>query len=981
MSIEILLFIIILLLFLFFIVFISRKIILRILKNSKRKFDSESNYPSILAINVLFSGFSLILSSKSPSIINTIINAINGFIGTNIPRFRLEVDTSIIFLYSIFTFGVLYIIYTTYKNKYVKNKIDSQENKLNENTLNITDIIENISSENPDLVYRVKELFELKYKKYDLSLKEKKDENENKILYGSYQDDLNICYKIIYCDDSINSNISIEKQKATYDFLKNNIYNNLVDTTHNSSANYYYILKNGYFDNPASTSDDSNIKNYLSCMTEDEMYNSAINFNKYLSGLIYDYENSKLFSSITNDEEKKTLSQTFIEPNFYIGENKDTIYSDLKGFLDKWVLNTCENRQFLLSGDYGMGKTSFLKYYSSMLAKDILNNKSIKRFPVFIPLTNTSPMHGGILKSICTFIAKNLGVDYDLFKIIVEKGKILFILDAFDEMGFIGSYEQRFKQFSEIWQLATKNNKVIISGRPSYFPNESELKHAMQIPKLGFESIQCRPYAEKIVLSNLNEDQIYQYIEKYYPLEARKYTDWILGNNSLLDLCKRPSMMHIIREMLEKLYLDSSHTLLTASEMIHRYIEYWVNRQENKHIKSALDGRVSEKSKFIFSFFKHLSEIMHKNDKYFYNIDEIKKLIEKEISHFNFNFGKSKDLYEGLIQEILTGYFIEREDDSFKFVHKPFFDYFLSEQIIEYIQTNQSKNELLINYWRPEVTDFIFDSIPTKYKNHPKYPSLLYWTNQSKIMLSIKLFYFKIIAKYFVYITHLFNILFLSSMFFTIYSKEVLNSLSFYQLIIIILFPLLLFFIYSVKKINPFTFKTIQIAITKNEICSKYYFNLLFSSPYEIRDVIFKNLKIKFIKDFKTITNTKFINIEFIDCNISDTIYYTNCHFDNVIFKNSFFRKIIFDNCDLYNVNFNNITTRSIYYNFFSISVVTQTLITFRPKIHFKNMKDTQVNTSSITSIKKLITDNIYSFQNKSIIVDDEWLKGKIIEK
>ncbi|MCP4107377.1 MAG: NACHT domain-containing protein [Desulfobacteraceae bacterium] len=577
---------------------------------------------------------------------------------------------------------------------------------------------EPLPPENPHLHDRIKELFEIKLKKYDLKLKQ--SANKENVLYGYYEDDFDRIIWMIYCDDRKDIIVSEAEQIEVYSYFQNEVKPAISKDTEKGIRDYpYYILTSGTFESKA------DLKRFT-VQTEDEFLNSIIDFKKYLRDhLLSNYNNSKIFSSIKKEEDKKTLADTFIAPSFYIGDEKSETCEDLKGYIDKWLTNTSEQKHLILLGDYGMGKTSFFKYYSATLAKEILNGKPFKRFPVFISLTNTSPRHGGINQTIKAFVAEHLGVEYALFEKLVQKGKILFLLDAFDEMGYIGTHEQRFKQFNEIWQLAVSNNKIMLSGRPSYFPTEFELKSILNIPKKGHETTQVRPYSEKLVLNPLDDTRIKEYIGKYYTdNEVKIYLDWIKNNDSIHELCRRPSMMHIIREIIPELYKQNENKLINASDVFEQYINFWFDRQEEKGVPSVFEKYSPEKKSLILSFYKelasdfHLSRILKAKSETI--IEKLHSIIDaKGIKGFD-----KKEFIEGFEAEILTGYFIEIEDDEYKFVHKSFYEYFLANKIIELIKKSELNHDLISDDWLPEVVDFIYDAIPEEYKSHDKIPAL-----------------------------------------------------------------------------------------------------------------------------------------------------------------------------------------------------------------------------------------------------------------
>ena len=378
-----------------------------------------------------------------------------------------------------------------------------------------------------------------------------------------------------------------------------------------------------------------------------------------------------------------------------------------------------------------MGKTSFLKYYTKTLSEKILNGNQNIRYPVFISLTNTSPMsNDGIETKIESFVANELGVNYALFQKLVHLGKIVFILDGFDEMGFIGTETTRFEQFNAIWKLATNNNKILISGRPSYLPTDFERNNVLNIIDKGLQDSQVTPFTEVITFDNFDKKKIFQTVNLYFSKkEAFKYINYIKTNKSIYDLCKRPSMLHMTMYILPNIYDDkSSHEeVVTSSIIMTKYIEYWISRQDSKQIFSIFKHQDNKKKFFIIDFFTDLSIYMFENKTLSIDKRKLDIFVQDKIIKENLSIENNKHELDGFINEICTGYFIEvdiENEDSFKFVHKSIFEFFASRKVIQLIKEKNFSHEIFSQDWGIEISDFVQDSITNVDKNN-NYPTLV----------------------------------------------------------------------------------------------------------------------------------------------------------------------------------------------------------------------------------------------------------------
>ncbi len=712
------------------------------IKSHKGRYDLDKNYILVIAVGVLLAAFILINPSTSKFLANIALHVVNTLFDTRYEVIQSKPSGWDFTLFLVFSLSVVAIFWLAVRDRRWRLQEKEREGEeLGETERKRVIYPDPLPPESPHLQERIKELFELKYKKRDLTLKQPAD-NE-KVLYGSYADDFNAFLEVVYCDDRKGVMVSASEQQGIYDYLQESIVSELRArrSKDNLIVRCHYILTEGSFEPcPELT--------LLKCQTEDEFLKNLINFSKYLKDrLLYDYRNNKIFSAIAKQEEKKTLAETFIAPSFFVGDNNALPREDLKSYMDGWINNTSDNKHLVLLGDYGMGKTSFVKYYAAALAEEILDGKPFKRFPVFISLTNTSPRHGGISKSVEAFVARHLGVDYALFEKLVHKGKILFIFDAFDEMGYIGTHEQRFKQFNEIWQLAFKNNKMLLVGRPSYFPTEFELKQILNVPKQGHEPIQVHPYSEKLTLNELDDERIRAYIAKYYPERTSQYMEWVVSNKSIHDLCKRPSMTHIIREMLPKLFDERDQKTLNAAETMERYINYWFDRQEVKGVPSAFEQYSPRKKTLILDFFKDLAADFYLNHTLKADNEAVLQQLRQKIEAENIEELQKKEFLEGFENEILSGYFIEIEDDEYKFAHKSFYEYFVALKIFDLLNAKDLKHKLLFEEWTHEVVDFVYDSIPENFREHKKIPALFLMSINNKLVWHVYMYEFDAIIK------------------------------------------------------------------------------------------------------------------------------------------------------------------------------------------------------------------------------------------
>lgn len=929
--------------------------IIKIYFNYKQKVQNNNHYPVALAITLLaipfFAGF---FSLDIYSII-----LLNKFLNSNLP---LPSNNSKIIFYALYVLAVIVIIYIYYKFQKNSKEFKKEKSAHFEISYPSNEIILS-----PFFHERIKELFELKYEKNDLKLFY--DEKEQ-ILVGDYSDAIHNYRYIIYCNNQINS-VSKDSQNEVFTKLEN-IHNQKTSSDpHKYEPKYFYFIQKGTFEN--------NENDELKCYDEDSFLNIIIDFSTYLR------KNIKLFEEELSDIGGVSVKESFILPKFNKGQ------SNLENYLDNW-LNEKSYKHISLLADYGMGKTTFLKYYTHYLSKKILAGENVSRYPVFISLTNTSPMsNDGIQTKIESFVSKELGVNYALFEKLVHLGKIVFILDGFDEMGFIGTEKTRFEQFNSIWQLATKDNKILISGRKSYLPTEFERNNVLNIVDKDLEISQQNPFTEVIELDYFQEKEIFKTLKIYFKDMniVKQYLEYIKNNQSVFDLCKRPSMLHMTMSILPSLYEEGSQKNISATALMNKYIEFWISRQESKNIKGYFNKNDNRKKEFLINFFTQLASKMYEEKTLLVSKTKLDYLIKQEIKKIDLNLESKEEIYEGFKNEIYTGYFIEvdinySKDDNFKFVHKSIFEFFVSKKILNLINIKDFNHSLWNVNWDKEIIDFIDSEI--YFDNSSMYPVLISLKNS----MSDRLFFIPItnitsndVFKFFLLMITFFYITAFIKLGQDNVNHAEFNLINFLFVIAILISIGMLFdrfLTYSTKRLN-FISKAYFIDVFKknhyiksrrlqhfldfyelfknltNISLNQYIFNKNFFSGISFKDsslrlVTFNQCTLNKVN----FNNTQFNNCEFHKCKIK-YLRFDNCEFNDVNFEMSSFKEktlfrqqvlkfVLFNNCILKKILRSNGKSQYYYYRIYA------------RKIIFSNMDLEHFDDKSIDNFKRFIQKN-----------------------
>lgn len=184
-----------------------------------------------------------------------------------------------------------------------------------------------------------------------------------------------------------------------------------------------------------------------------------INFNEYIE-------------AIDNDSSKSIILKEYQPNRMHFEGNKKSVDKSMD-FLDEW-LETDSNWLTVL-GDYGVGKSWTMKRYLYYRVEKYKENPGESLLPFFIPLqsfTKAFDFQNLILRCFQNYGLG--GVYYKAFEYLMLQGRILFILDSFDEMAQHLNRNDIRSNLNELLSGISKRSKTIMTSRPNYFEGRAE---------------------------------------------------------------------------------------------------------------------------------------------------------------------------------------------------------------------------------------------------------------------------------------------------------------------------------------------------------------------------------------------------------------------------------------------------------------------------------------------------------------------------
>ena len=363
--------------------------------------------------------------------------------------------------------------------------------------------------------------------------------------------------------------------------------------------------------------------------------------------------------------------------------------ADLQGLAEDWMVKSSASGLLLL-GDYGTGKTTFLHHFAALQAQRFLSDPDHHRCPVLLYLKD---FPGGLdLRTLLVAVGDLVGdpsLNRNLIERLLRRGRLLLLLDGFDEMGLQADTRMRRVLFSSLLRLMLMPAvKVVVSGRPGYFPSLQEMEEVLELGGAGLSrELEAGPAVEAVAIAALDEGQISRYVDSFdwetSQLTGVRVKEVIGQVYNLRELAERPFLLDLIVKTIPLLEREAEN--VNPARLYEIYTERWLSREYGKGDFRWLIER-SEKRAFTIE----LAWRMLRQRSLKIHFSELADWVR---SYFNVS---SPETIDYLAQDIRTCSFLGRDDEGFySFVHRSFMEYFVALRLLEGIEQGQSLNSLV----------------------------------------------------------------------------------------------------------------------------------------------------------------------------------------------------------------------------------------------------------------------------------------------
>ena len=388
-------------------------------------------------------------------------------------------------------------------------------------------------------------------------------------------------------------------------------------------------------------------------------------FTSYFEGSFKRVKNIPFVLSGTNNIDLFSIFQ----PTYLKSEINDVrcYTADLDNILK-------ESDNAWIYGYGGIGKSTMLKYFFLKEIEKATSNNN-QRIPIYIELRKYN-FDSKKRREFLNFIyeeAKVLGFDLEFkyFEYMAEKGRFIFLLDAFDEI----SSNNMEQAATEIEELATKysNNPIFVTSRklPFNHINNASLFHSYETNGLSKdEAIALIRRISKLPIAELKEEVFERFIKS---LEVHLYDEY-------QSFAENPILLFLMLQMFQR---NASFPTEKATFIKDSYRLLYKEHDHSKLVALTREFKTDlpESTMMrVISYLCFLTYFENNGGKSEFTESEILSLLDRVLNNEGLSLTRAEDLLADLITCLCI---IHKEGQSYYFVHNIFQEFYAANYLYD----------------------------------------------------------------------------------------------------------------------------------------------------------------------------------------------------------------------------------------------------------------------------------------------------------
>ncbi len=251
-------------------------------------------------------------------------------------------------------------------------------------------------------------------------------------------------------------------------------------------------------------------------------------------------------------------------------------------------LSVDDARLVIVLGDFGRGKTSFLRQLTRTVPAELPDV-----LPILVELRSLEKAPA-LDELLAQYLVRQGVEDINPAKLryMINSGRTALLFDGFDELELRVGYENATDYLRVLLDSVTGRAKVVLTSRTQHFRSTEQVRTA-----LG-ERVEALTASRVVVLEDFSEEQVLQFLANLYGGDdARAQTRFdLLGDiANLLDLAHNPRMLAFVAALDEDRLraVQSKEGRITAAGLYKEIIEFWLGseaaRQRHRRGLSSID--------------------------------------------------------------------------------------------------------------------------------------------------------------------------------------------------------------------------------------------------------------------------------------------------------------------------------------------------------------------------------------------------------
>lgn len=390
-----------------------------------------------------------------------------------------------------------------------------------------------------------------------------------------------------------------------------------------------------------------------------------------------------------------------------IKERTSKTTSPLEPTVMSWLRDDTIKDGLAIIGSYGTGKSSFAKCLAARCANKFRSGE-FDRIPFLIELKDLG-QHQSIRGLVVNEIVNGhrLGWSFETFQTLNDQGRLLLILDGFDEMKHGLTRDAIVYNFDQINSLHSPRSKVLICGRPTAFSSESEQQMILSgsaksglSNENGYIQIRLAPFSPADSLAFLRRYcTVRERVSSRALAEKLDTLETVVGaDKGVRELLSRPVHLPMLATILPDITPNLAE--LSRANVYGRFIEKIIRREVYRRGPGLITYSVMDRQMFA----EELALLMlAEGESRAVSVQSIPDALIAGLG------GEDRTLDERRA-DLVGACFLERKPPNILFFpHKSFAEYLAASALVRRLEQRQPFTDLAADAITDEVFSFVLE--------------------------------------------------------------------------------------------------------------------------------------------------------------------------------------------------------------------------------------------------------------------------------